>query len=714
MTTRGESPSLLTDVTTAFSVGAMSIGMAVSFAALVFEGDLHDGIPRAALSFMVGSAVVLVVIAWRSSFDVVISGAQDTAGVVAAAIAAAIAVDAAPDQAVETTIVALAIAGFVTAFVFLLVGRMRLGETARSIPFTVISGFMAGTGWLLLHGGIEVMIDHRIHLDELDYLIPWDVAQFWIPGIVLALLLVVALDRGAPAATVGLAIVFSAVAVHVVGRIGWSAEALESNHWLIGPFAESENWAPIRPSDFSNADWGTIAGQALPLAGLATVSLIALLLSITSLEVACEDDVQVDHELDITGVANVASTAAGGLIGYHLVGYSVGADRLGARGRRVPMLIGAMFALVVLFGSDGVALMPRAVAGGILAAAGVELLIDWGRQVVRELNRLDAILSGGVLLVIMIFGVLTGIVAGILAAAILFVFSYSRITPVRQVHRLSTVHSNVDRADEERAELTKHDHQAVVLELEGYLFFGSMRKISEVLRPIVDSSELRYAILDFRGVRGLDSSVVSGFGAMERRALAADVTIIWSHLRDDLAEQLSSEGDGHHEAAPPRHREKDLDHSLAFVENQILGARSSRRISEDEARWMTALEEYGERFDLAPDQELIDISDMSGQLFAVVDGTLTAWGMTAAGERTRFLQVGPGSLLGEVSFVTGHERTATVVADTGATVIALYPSALDEMGQRDPALAIETSQRIANRLANRLAHTSQRVQKLYN
>lgn len=712
MTTRGESQGLLSDVITALSIGAMTIGMAVSFAALVFEGDLHDGIPRAAIGFMVGSAIVLVLIAWQSSFNVVISGAQDTAGVVAAAIAAAIAADAPEGQRVETAIVALAIAGFVTAFVFLLVGRMKLGETARSIPFTVISGFMAGTGWLLLHGGVEVMIDHRVHLDELGELFPWDVAQFWIPGIALAIFIVIALDRRAPAIVVGMAILLSGVAVHVVGRIGWSAEALEKNHWLIGPFPESQNWTPLRPSDFSNADWGTIAGQALPLAGLATVSLIALLLSITSLEVACEDDVRVDQELEVSGMANVASTAAGGLIGYHLVGYTVVADRLGAQGRRIPMLIGGLFAIVVLLGTDGVALMPRAVAGGILAAAGVELLIDWGRQVVRELNRLDAILSGGVLLVIMIFGVLTGIVAGILAAAILFVFSYSRITPVRQVHRLSTVHSNVDRSDEERAELTRHDEQVVVLELEGYLFFGSMRKISEVLRPIVDSSALRYAILDFRGVRGLDSSVVSGFEALERRAMASDVTIIWSHLRDDLAEQLLSEAPG--DDAPPRHREKDLDHSLAFVENQILGDRRDRRISEDEAQWIEAIEEYGERVELAAGEQLIDMTDISGQLFAVLNGTLTAWGTTAADERTRFLQVGPGSLLGEVSFVTGHERTATVIADTDATVIALAPSSINEMSRHDPSLAIETSQRIANRLANRLAHTSQRVQKLYN
>ena len=40
--------------------------------------------------------------------------------------------------------------------VFAALGTFRLGNLVRFVPYPVVGGFLAGTGWLLLKGGIYV------------------------------------------------------------------------------------------------------------------------------------------------------------------------------------------------------------------------------------------------------------------------------------------------------------------------------------------------------------------------------------------------------------------------------------------------------------------------------------------------------------------------------------------------------------------------------
>ena len=80
---------------------------------------------------------------------------------------------------------------------------------------------------------------------------------------------------------------------------------------------------------------GVIAAHALPLAGLAAVSLIGVLLNLTGLEVVVDDDIRLDSELRVVGFANVGVAAVAGMVGYHMMSFTVLADRLRARGRVV-------------------------------------------------------------------------------------------------------------------------------------------------------------------------------------------------------------------------------------------------------------------------------------------------------------------------------------------------------------------------------------------
>ena len=51
-----------------------------------------------------------------------------------------------------------------TGITFLVLGTFRLGNLVRFVPYPVVGGFLAGTGWLLLKGGIGVASSIELHL----------------------------------------------------------------------------------------------------------------------------------------------------------------------------------------------------------------------------------------------------------------------------------------------------------------------------------------------------------------------------------------------------------------------------------------------------------------------------------------------------------------------------------------------------------------------
>ena len=49
-------------------------------------------------------------------------------------------------------------------FAFLLLGRLHLGQWIRFVPYPVVGGFLAGTGWLIIRGSFRVMVDAPLGL----------------------------------------------------------------------------------------------------------------------------------------------------------------------------------------------------------------------------------------------------------------------------------------------------------------------------------------------------------------------------------------------------------------------------------------------------------------------------------------------------------------------------------------------------------------------
>ena len=686
------------------AASTLQIGLSISLAFIVFSGPFEAFLPRGIGLAVVGTGLAAAFLGVQTQIPGAIASQQDTPAVVLAAAAAGLSsVD--PAQAEDTIFAFVMVVGLVTGLSFIVVGQLGLATAVRSLPFPVISGFLAGTGWILGRAGIELLVDDHLDWGEVPALLSWDQLRLWIPALLLAVTVIALSGR------IGRGLLFPAgllallVGVHVIGRIGWSLDALEDNGWLLGPFPEAERWSPVGPSELAGADWAAIAGQAIPALGVVGVALISMMLNVAGLEVQLGEEVEVEAEATRAGTSATLVSALSGYPSYHLISGTVMARTIGSRTPVAALTIAACCLAVAVAGISVVGLVPRAVVGGVLLTVGLTMIVDWITHLRDRLRLVDGLLSLTILGSIIAFGVLAGIGVGLLAAVIGFVISYSRVDPVRHVHRLETSRSAVDRSGAQRRTLIEHNDAMVAIELTGYLFFGSIRSVTDLVSPLLKGGALRHLVFDFAGVSGLDVSVVQGLQSIQRLSDAHGVDVHWSALNAQQELVLSRGG------LRLDHLHADLDHALEHIEDLLIGTVEG---ADDHADFslLEMLNAHCERRTLRDGEVLMEPSAQGGDLFIVESGFLTAWGTTESGERVRFRRVGPGSVIGEVGFLAGTARTATVTANGECVVLRLTESTWDSLRIEDPQFVFDVQTELTARVAERLAHTSTAYRRL--
>ena len=134
-------------------------------------------------------------------------------------------------------VAAVVVASVLTGAVCLLLGAFRLGNIVRFVPYPVIGGFLAGTGWLLVKGGIGVASGIGPTVGTLRELLAWGSLARWLPALVFAVALTVGVRVTRwplliPAA-LGIGLVAFAIGIVVTGS---SIAEAQAGGWLLGPF----------------------------------------------------------------------------------------------------------------------------------------------------------------------------------------------------------------------------------------------------------------------------------------------------------------------------------------------------------------------------------------------------------------------------------------------------------------------------------------------
>jgi sulfate permease, SulP family len=717
---------LVTQVTAGLVIGLIVVVLSVSLATLVFTGDMSPFISRGIGIFVFSGLIMLVTAAIFGSLPGTVIGPQDGPAALLAVTAGSIVgtLAGAPETIFATTTAGIILSSIVTGIILLLIGQFKLGNLVRYIPYPVVGGFLAGTGWLLTRGAFEVMTGDALSLQTLASLIQPRNFFLWIPGTVYAVVILVVLRKSNHYLTWPL-LIFGAVTVFhtTLFFTGTSVGQAREMGLLLGAFPGGGLWQPFTPADFSHVDWTALTEHADTLIPIPLVSLVALLLNATGLELVAKRDVDLNRELRMTGLANILSGLGGGPAGYHYLGPTALAMRMGAKSRVVSIVAAFICVLTLLIGGGVVSVLPVALLSSLLLVLGLSFLIEWVYEAWFKLPRADYFIVIISLLVIAFWGYLEGVAVGIVVSTILFVVKYSGINNVRDNLNGKIYHAKVERPAVQREILHKYGEGIHIFRLQGYLFFGTSDKLLGRVREILEDTTNRehFIVLDFLRVYGLDSSAVSSFTRMYQLAELHNVYLVLTQVKPSIRQQMIQGG------FKPGQRVQifpTLDHGMEWCENMLLqrheastqfiqvGIKGQLRRTFGKPELVERLLTYLERLEVETNTTLFRRGDPSTTMYFVEAGRLNVILEGKNGEITRLRNIRSGTVVGEISMYLRSPRTAHVVTEQPCVLYQLTLEALGKMEAQDPETASALHEWVARLLAERMADNTRAMRAL--
>lgn len=704
----------------------LEIIVVISFTALIFSGDLARQLPNGIGFIVAGDALLCAVVALLSSYPGSIAVEQDAPSailaLVVAATMAALPAGASAGEQFSTVVVIIVGTTVFSGLFFILLGVLHLGGLARFLPYPVMGGFLAGTGWLLTNGGVGVMVNTSTGA---DMLLP-NMLLRWLPGVMLAVVMLLAVNRVKgplvlPGAFAGAVALFYAVA--------WLTNTpfarLSAEGWLLGPFASGSLWRfPLSAATLSQANWPVVAGQIQNLVPVALISVIALLLNASGLELITKQDINPNRELVTAGLGNLAAGLIGGLVGYHAISLS-SLNHAMTGSKRLPGLLTAfLIGLTVFVGASALNYVPKMLLGSLLVFLGLSLLIEWVYQAWFKFPRLDFLIILLILAIIALRGFLEGIVVGLVLTIIIFVVNYSRISVVKHILTGRDYRSRVSRSRREQEILNAHGDQIYILKLQGFVFFGTANNLFEQIRERLLQSgraPLRYAVLDFEQVTGLDSTGLLSFAKMLQLVQEEHVTLTITGASSGMRKQF--EKGGLKERPGVLRFSPDLDHGIERCEAEIIAAariepEAEKRLQDHldemlpQTQNMARLIRHLERREVAAGEYLICQGDDADFIFFVESGRLTAQLETPGQEPMRLETTRGGRSVGELGFYLGIRRTASVVATEPSVVYYMSKQDLEHIEKTDPEAASLLHRVVVQVLGERVVHLTRVVDAL--
>ncbi len=732
-------PSLKQHVKTQFWLASIPVGIffgitltladIIPMAALVFSGPLEPFLPSGISITLLSAAVASIVLAFRSSFVGVLAFPLAEQMTILATIAAAIAhamPDAPSADVLVTIVAAIALSSLVTGAFLLLLGRFRLGELIRFLPYPVVGGFLAGLGYLITAGSIRVLTRLTLSWATLGALVQGEMLLRWIPAAIFAVVLVVLTRRYRHfgilpgGITVAIALFYLVLALTQTSI----AQAAQMG-WLLGPFPENHAWKPFSAAVLGQAHWAAIAPQWGSIAALTLITALSLLLMCSSLELITERDLDLNRELQATGLSCLVSGLLGGMVGSHAI-TSFLVEKMGGRSRLVGIVIGLIYLAFLLVGLSFLTFFPKPVLGGLLMFTGLDLLALQLYDGWFKLPKTDYGIVLLIMAIVAMFGFLVGVVVGLVIAIILFALNYSRVSVARYSLSGSNLSSHHKRSPNQERLLYTAGAKTYVLTLQGFIFFGTANQLLTQIRQRLQDPqlpELKFVVLDFHWVTGVDSSAVVSFVKLKQLARKQALQIVYTDLSPAVAKALQ-QGGVLVPADPLCQAFADRDRGLEWCEDQLLDASQYRRARflplamqlktylAADSQQIATLMQYLEVVPLAIHEALFRQGDVADAFYFVETGEISTVMTLDNGKERRVQTLSAGTTVGEVEFYTQGPYGLSAIANQPTRLYRLRRPDLHRMQAEAPQIATVFSDWMNALLAHRLTHLQQEITSL--
>jgi SulP family sulfate permease len=706
-------------VTAAFTVIACG-----SFAALIFTGPLAPFVSQGIWIGLFTALVVGLIVALVSSYPGAIAIPQDRVAPILALMATSLVArmgTAPPQEKCLAVMAAIGVVSLLTGLFLFLIGRLKMGNLIRYIPYPVIGGFLAGSGWLLVRGALRVMTGHALDFGTVLLYFHPDFLGQWLPGVIFGGLLFFVLKRIRHPLVVPLMLLGAIGIFYFYLAVTGTSMADARTHGWLPDFSAGRDFSRFSPLFMIHmAPWHLLAQEWSILSTILLTSVVSILLTASALELASQEEIDLNQELRAAGLATFAAGIGGGMVGFHSLSMSRLVLSMGATTRWVGIGSAIVCGLALCFGASVVTGVPQFVCGGLLFYLGLTFLWEWVYEAYRTLTAVDYGVVILILTVVSTVGYPQGVGVGIVAALVMFIHNYSRVEVVTHAYSGADLRSNVDRPPRDLRFLGERGGQIYILRLQGFIFFGTANHLlHEVRLRAVDTTTpaLKFVILDFQRVSGLDSSAIFSLSKVQHLARKQGFTLQMCHVAPEIALQIEN-GGLHANRDDTLIALPDLDHALETCENRLLADRpaktngNSHRLEEQlKESWPAGVEPgqlkpYLERLELPAATEFIRQSERSASLFFIESGLVTAQLELADGRKLRLRTMGAGTVVGEVGLFLGGQRAASVVTEQPCTVYRLSHESLERMNVKNPELALAFHRYLICLLAERLTSNS--------
>ena len=440
----------------------------------------------------------------------------------AAAVLSAMAVEMAAQGGLsaERLLSLLALTALLSALFQLVFGVFRVGHLIKFIPYQVVTGYLSGVALIIAFGQLPKLLGLPKDMNLWHGLFA---PQSWNWTGISVGLVTIAVMAGAPRVTQKVPSAILGLAAGIAAYFAASLFNLEllqisANRLVIGPIEAGGSFVDavteratslfrIRPDDVSR-----VLVSALTLSVLLSVDTLKTGVVLDALMRRRHDS---NRELLAQGSANLAAFMAGGMPGAGTMGATLVNFTSGGRSYWSGVVEGVLvIAAFVLLGRL-IAWVPIGALAGILLVVAFRMF-DWGifRLLLRRATRIDFIVIATVVMVAQI-GLITASAVGICLAILLFIRDqiHGMVLLVKQ--DLRTAHSKRRRLEDERDVLKGAGEQAMVVQLQGNLFFGTTDQLFSQLES--DLARLRFLLVDLRRVQSMDYTAAHLFEQMRQR-----------------------------------------------------------------------------------------------------------------------------------------------------------------------------------------------------
>lgn len=700
----------------------------ISFGGLMFPGDLSDGIPTVIWAMLIGGGIGGAWIGLATSLPPLATGIDSPTGAVLVLLSAAagsqvLTAGGSPQAAVQTVMLIFTAATLISGAMLYGLGACHWGHYFRFVPYFVVGGFLAATGWFLIAGGLRMTTGRTLTLNSLAA--EWTAIETVKLGLALATLATLLTLRrwiksayATPSALIILCL-SGALTLRSLGLTG------AEHGWYLPSPGMLTNWSPFAAARSSRIDWPVFFAHLPEMFAVGIVALISLVTKVSSIEVAREASGDLNREFRAHGMASLIAAPFGGLVSSLQVGTSRLLEQAGGATRLSGVVSSLTLGIVGLASFNLPGLIPIPIITGLVFLLGYSFMTETLWRLFSQRAWFDLLLATGIMIVCIGYGYLVGILVGLVCACCLFAINYARIGAVRRQATGAHFISNVDRSLETSQHLREAGDAIHLYWLSGYIFFGSSESVFERIRGDIEaqpSHRVAFVIVDFGMVSGADSSALVSLGKLRAFCDQQGVIIVYAALSP--ANRAALERGGFF-GGKSRHRSfADLNTALAWCEDQLL-ATAALDADSGLAGFEPWLQRelgssiksadflaYLERKDIADSQVLYRQGEPADTVDLVVAGKLTIDIAEDDGGSVHMRRIETQTVVGEMGFFRQSVRSATVSSDGQATLYTLNRFNWEKMRRERPDIANAFDDFILRVLADRIEFANRQVSSL--